>query len=154
MGSETRIRTYTAEDKQQVLNLLRLNTPRYFAPEEEKDFSYYLENELEYYFVLEYEESIVGCGGFNFSGNAAVGKISWDIFHPDYQGKSLGSTLFDYRLKKLEEFTELKTIIVRTTQLVYKFYEKKGFELMEVIENYWAPGLDLYKMNYNPTLRR
>lgn len=145
---EIEIRAYQESDKHSVLNLLRLNTPAYFAHEEEKDLVYYLENELEYYFVLYNEGKLVGCGGINFSGNPKIGKISWDIFHPDYQGKSLGSKLLQHRIKKLKEFPELETITVRTSQLAYKFYEKNGFELVEVSENYWAPGFDLYKMHY------
>jgi len=143
-----KIRDYKRQDKNAVLDLLRLNTPHYFAVEEEKDLVYFLENEIEYYFVLECNEKIAGCGGFNFSGDHTTGKISWDIFHPDYQGRSFGSKLLHYRIEKLKEFTELESITVRTTQLVYKFYEKNGFELLEIAENYWAPGFHLYKMRY------
>lgn len=146
--SSVNIRLYVAEDKNSVVALLRLNTPTYFAVEEEKDFIYYLENELEYYFILEYNNTLVGCGGINFSGNPKLGKISWDLFHPDYQGKGFGSTLLQHRIKLLKEFKEMETIVVRTTQLVHRFYEKNGFKLLEVIENYWAPGFDLYKMKY------
>jgi ribosomal protein S18 acetylase RimI-like enzyme len=31
---------------------------------------------------------------------------------------------------------------------VYKFYEKQGFELMEVKEDFWAKGFDMYMMKY------
>jgi ribosomal-protein-alanine N-acetyltransferase len=145
------IREYLQEDKAAVLNLLRLNTPAYFSPEEETDLLFYLDNEIEYYFVLEFERVLVGCGGFNFSGDETNGKISWDIFHPDHQGKSLGSLLLNYRIDKLKEFQALKTITVRTSQLVYRFYEKQDFELVEVIKDYWAKGFDLYRMNYKRT---
>ena len=140
------IRPYKSQDKTQVINLLKLNTPAYFAPEEEKDLIYFLDHEIEYYFVLEFDNSIVGCGGFNFSGEETNGKISWDIFHPDHQGKSLGSMLLDYRIEKLKNFKNLTTITVRTSQLVYKFYEKRGFKLVEVVEDYWAKNFHLYKM--------
>jgi ribosomal-protein-alanine N-acetyltransferase len=148
MDTNISIRPYENRDKPAVLNLLKLNTPAYFAPEEEPDLIYYLDNEIESYFVLEVNNMIVGCGGFNFSGDQATGKISWDIFHPDHQGKSYGSMLVQYRIDRLKEFKGLQTIIVRTTQLVYRFYEKQGFKLNEVVENYWAPGFHLYKMEY------
>ena len=130
------------------MNLLRLNTPQYFSVEEENDLVYYLENEIEYYFVLEFNKRIVGSGGYNFSGDKATGIISWDILHPDFQGKSLGSTLLNYRIEKLKKFKEVQEITVRTSQLVYKFYEKRGFKLIEIVEDYWAKGFHLYKMEY------
>jgi [ribosomal protein S18]-alanine N-acetyltransferase len=142
------IREYKDQDKESVLNLLRLNTPKFFSPDEERDFAYYLENEIEYYFTIEINQQIVGSGGFNFSGDPSKGKISWDILHPNFQGKSLGRTLLRYRIEKLKKFHEVQEITVRTSQLVYKFYEKQGFKLIEIVEDYWAMGFQLYKIKY------
>ena len=128
MKDELIIREYKNSDKETVLNLLKLNTPKYFSPEEENDLVYYLENEIEYYFVLEFNKQIVGSGGFNFSGDKTTDKISWDILHPNFQGKTLGSTLLNYRIERLKKFKEVKLITVRTSQVVYKFYEKTGFQ--------------------------
>ena len=76
-------------DKDAVINLIRLNIPKYFAPTEETDLNYYLDHERELYYVLLFDGQIVGCGGINFEDNKTTGKISWDILHPQYQGKSL-----------------------------------------------------------------
>lgn len=148
MKDKVFIRAYKDHDKDSILNLLKLNTPKYFAPEEEKDLIYYLENEIEFYFVMEFENEIIGCGGFNFSDDRSIGKISWDIIHPGFQGKSLGSLLLNYRIKKLKQFIGLETITVRTSQHVYQFYEKSGFILVDKVKDYWAKGFDLYKMEY------
>lgn len=142
------IREYKNTDREAVLNLLKLNTPKYFSPEEEKDLMNYLEKEIEYYFILEIDNIIVGSGGFNFFDDKTIGKISWDILHPDFQGKSLGSTLLNYRIERLKSFKRVQQIIVRTSQLTHKFYEKRGFRLIEVVEDYWAKGFHLYKMEY------
>lgn len=147
-NDKVNIRPYTTGDQEAVLHLLRLNTPAYFAPAEEKDLAHYLEHEIEHYFVIESQQQIVGCGGFNFSGNPAIGKISWDILHPGFQGRSLGRLLLNYRIQKLKEFKELETIMVRTSQLAYKFYEKCGFILVEQVKDYWAKGFDMYTMVY------
>ena len=42
MNNSITIREYKSIDKSSVMNLIRLNTPEYFAPEEENDFSNYL----------------------------------------------------------------------------------------------------------------
>ena len=81
------------------MELLRLNTPRYFAPEEAADLDAYLERERELYYVLLHEERIVGCGGINFADGGTVGKISWDMVHPQYRGKSLGTRLLRHRIE-------------------------------------------------------
>lgn len=142
------IREYKSIDKNAVLQLIRLNIPKYFASNEEDDFSRYLDSEIELYYVLFFDKKLVGCGGINFSDNRMTGKISWDILHPEYQGKSLGTYLLEYRIKKLKSIDRVQRITVRTSQLAYKFYEKRGFELLEVKKDYWARGFDMYRMEY------
>ena len=142
------IREYKSIDKNAVLELIRLNIPKYFASSEEDDFSRYLDSEIELYYVLFFDKKLVGCGGINFSDNRMTGKISWDILHPEYQGKSLGTYLLEYRIKKLKSIDSVQRITVRTSQLAYKFYEKRSFELLEVKKDYWARGVDMYRMEY------
>lgn len=40
----------------------------------------------------------------------------------------------------------IKFIVVRTTQLVYGFYEKRSFKLEKVEKDYWAKNYDFYQM--------
>ena len=148
MNNSITIREYKSIDKSSVMNLIRLNTPEYFAPEEEDDFSNYLDNERELYYVLLFNEKIVGCGGINFAEKKTIRKISWDILHPEYQVKSLGTRLLEYRIDKLESIKSVQKITVRTSQVAYQFYEKQGFELKEIKKDYWAKGFDMYKMEY------
>jgi len=148
MNMNTSIRPYQSSDKEALLNLLRLNTPAFFSPEEEVDLVYYLDHEVEYYYVLEVNQQLVGAGGINFSGNPAIGKISWDFLHPDFQGKGLGALLLTYRIEKLKTFAGLQKIIVRTSEQAHGFYEKSGFILLEIRKDYWAKGFDLYLMEY------
>lgn len=149
IGNLITIREYTKDDKEQVLHLLRLNTPRYFAPEEEEDLIHYLDQEIDHYFVLQVDDKIVGSGGINFADNATTGKISWDILHPEYQGRSLGTQLLDYRIEKLRSIKSIQRIIVRTSQVAYPFYQKRGFTLVFIEKDYWSPGFDLYFMEYS-----
>ena len=148
MTSSISIRDYKLADKQDVINLIRLNTPEFFAPDEEADLINYLEKERELYYVLLFGEKIVGCGGINFSDSHTTGKISWDLFHPEFKGKSLGSKLLKFRIDKLNSMESIQNIIVRTSQVAYKFYEKQGFELLEIKKDYWADGFDMYFMKY------
>ena len=148
MNDPIEIRAYEPADKEAVMELIRLNTPEYFAPEEEAEFCRYLDREREWYYVLLFRGTIVGCGGINFADDGTTGKISWDMLHPAYQGRSFGKRLLAYRIKKLESLGTVRKITVRTSQAAYRFYEKQGFELNEIRKDYWAEGFDLYRMEY------
>jgi [ribosomal protein S18]-alanine N-acetyltransferase len=81
------IRPYNISDKEKLTEILRLNIPDYFAPEEEKEFEDYLANHSQNYYVLETENKIAGGGGFNLFEEEKIARISWDIFHPEYRRK-------------------------------------------------------------------
>lgn len=145
---ETTIRAYTEKDKNEVLLLFDHNVPSYFSSEERPDLEYYLENEIEFYFVIAMDKQIVGCGGINFDSTKTKGVISWDIIHPAYQNKKLGTALLKHRIALLKEMLNIKSIIVRTSQHTYQFYQQQGFELLEITKDYWADGFDLYFMEH------
>ena len=63
-------------------------------------------------------------------------------------GKSLGTRLLRHRIEKLEAMRSVRRITVRTSQLAFGFYEKRGFELKGIEKDYWAEGFDLYRMEY------
>lgn len=140
------IRPYHPGDKPQLLTLLNLNIPRYFALSETADFLEYLENHVETYLVIEVARQVVGCGGINYFLQEATARISWDIIHPDYHGKGMGRALTLYRIAEIKKNPAIEKIVVRTTQLTYPFYGKMGFELEKVERDYWAAGFDLYQM--------
>jgi [ribosomal protein S18]-alanine N-acetyltransferase len=57
------IREYLTTDKEVVINLIKLNTPNFFAKEEVNDLSNYLDKGIELYYVLLVDGKVVGCGG-------------------------------------------------------------------------------------------
>jgi ribosomal-protein-alanine N-acetyltransferase len=140
------IRPYSLSDKPILLELFRLNTPHYFAPEEEQDFIQYLDNRIEHYFVIEDDGKIVGCAGLNTADNGTTAVLSWDIIHPNSQGKGIGSRLTQHRINLAKTMPGVEKIRVRTSQLVYPFYAKFGFEVKEISKDYWASGFDMYLM--------
>ena len=53
------IRPYKKSDKSQLVEIFKLNTPKYFDPLEINDFNDYLEQQSETYFTIEYQNKIV-----------------------------------------------------------------------------------------------
>lgn len=143
------IRAFSNKDKPKVIELLRKNTPDYFHTSEEMDFKNYLENEIEEYYVYEENSEIIGAGGINYFTQQKLARISWDIIDPKFHGHGIGKKLTQHRIKRINKNTDIEFIIVRTTQLVFKFYEKMGFELEKVEKDYWAKDFDLYQMKMN-----
>ncbi|MFD2515390.1 GNAT family N-acetyltransferase [Pontibacter locisalis] len=140
------IRPYTSKDDDELIALLRLNTPQYFDAAEESDFIDYLQHHVEDYFVVEENDRVVGSGGINYFPENRSARISWDIIHPDLQGRGIGRKLTLHRIALLKNNPSIDWAIVRTTQLVYNFYEKMGFELEKTEKDFWAKGFDLYQM--------
>ncbi|MAN29083.1 MAG: GNAT family N-acetyltransferase [Mesonia sp.] len=140
------IRKYSNNDKSKTIHLLKQNTPEYFAPSEEVDFEKYLENEIEDYFVYEENSEIIGAGGINYFIDQKMARISWDMISSKSQRKRIGKKLIQHRINLLSKNPNIELIIVRTTQIVYKFYEKMGFELEKIEKDFWAKGFDLYQM--------
>ena len=141
------IRPYSPSDKTAVLEILKSNTPSFFAPSEEKDFEIYLEEEIEDYFVLEDNGHILGSGGINYFPYEEKARISWDMVDSKSHGKGIGNKLMHHRINILKSNPSIELIEVRTSQHAYLFYEKMGFELNLVEDNFWAEGFDLYLMS-------
>jgi ribosomal-protein-alanine N-acetyltransferase len=139
-----RLRPYCSDDRQRVVEIFLLNTPSYFHPQERQDLEEYLSNEIEHYFVVEYYGKIVASGGCNIENN--IGWLSWYIVHPQWHGKKIGSMLIDKNLEIFHVDNRVKRLLVHTSQLVYKFYAKFGYQLINTEKDYWGPGFDLYEM--------
>ena len=147
MQTNPLIRPYSKKDQVLVLQILQLNTPLFFAPNEYEDFKSYLETSIEDYYILELNQQIIGAGGINYQVQEQTATISWDLLHPDFQRQGFGSHLLQHRLRVIKENDEIKQVIVRTSQIAYPFYQKHGFSLEYAKVNYWAPGYDLYYMS-------
>lgn len=140
------IRKYNPNDLKELVSLLKLNTPKYFLESEEADFIDYLKNHREDYFVFEENNTIIGSGGINYFPETHSARISWDIIHPDFQSRGIGTSLTKFRLHALKQNPAISSVTVRTSQLVFKFYEKMGFRLEKTEKNFWGEGFDLYQM--------
>ena len=140
------IKKYTDSDKTLVLDLLSTNIPDYFAKSEVDDLIYYLDNFADNYFIVKQGEEVLGSGGFNLTEDGRIARLSWDIVNPAFQRKGIGTYITTYRLQQILKIPTVEIVSVRTSQLVYRFYEKFGLILQEIIPDYWAKGFDMYRL--------
>jgi [ribosomal protein S18]-alanine N-acetyltransferase len=141
-----KIRHYHPSDKESVLRLFNANTPTFFDKKEEQALINYLEEKIEDYFVVEAFSQIVGAGGINYFPNEKSARIAWDIIDPNRQRQGIGKLLLRHRILHLNKKAAVNTIVVRTSQLAYKFYKKMNFKLIKIEKDYWEEGYDLYHM--------
>lgn len=139
------LRRYRSSDLDQLISLFLLNTPAFFCPEEQEGLRHYLQQEVEDYFVIEEDGKLLASGGCNVI--ESTGRLSWYLVHPDSQGKGLGRQLALHGMQVLRDNPAVQHIEVRTSQLVYPFYEKLGFVLRFTEDNYWGQGMHLYHMD-------
>ena len=141
------IRKYKEEDKHALVNIMQNNIPKYFAETELSDYKEYLEEEIEEYFIASMDNRIIAAGGINYDRPRQLAKISWDIVDVPFHHQGIGSLLLEHRFQVISNKKDIKSIIVRTSQHAFGFYEKKGFKLLERHKDYWAKGFDMYKMS-------
>ena len=141
------IRPYRHSDKSTLIEIMHALVPSYFAATEIQDFKSYLEHETEYYFVFELGEKVIASAGINILEQEHESRLSWDLVHPEHRGVGIGSALVKHRIAFIKENFNLP-IIVRTSQMAHEFYQKQGFELLEIRQDFWAEGFDLYEMKY------
>jgi N-acetylglutamate synthase-like GNAT family acetyltransferase len=140
------IRPFNQADRDTLIEIFKLNTPRYFDPKEVNDFIEYLENYSDTYLTLEHEGKIVGGTGYYVKESDKSGRITWIFFHPDYSGLGLGRQAVEYCLTTLKQNPKVEKFVVTTSQLANKFFEKFGYKLTKTEKDFWGHGLDLYEM--------
>lgn len=149
MKEEITIRKFKVDDKDQLIQILKNNVPRYFAETEVDDYETYINGKVQDYYVALLNDEVIAAGGINYDKDRQLAKISWDIVDIPFQKQGIGSLLLRHRLEVIENKKDIKSIIVRTSQHAFEFYEKQGFKLLERHKDYWAKGFDMYKMVYN-----
>ena len=94
--------------------------------------------------MLEEDGKILACGGYAVENN--VGYLCWYIVHPTHHGKGLGGAIVTKSMNALKAIPGVSKIIVRTSQLVYPFYENFGFRLISTQDHYWGNDMHMYYM--------
>lgn len=140
------IRPYSIADKEQLIALFKLNVPAYFDASELPEFLGYLETMSNTYLIIEHATEVIGGLGYEVRESDESGRINWIFLHPTVFGGGHGKKAVHHCLEILRADARVKKLIVRTSQLVYPFFEKLGYQVVQTQKDYWAPGLDLYLM--------
>lgn len=142
------IRHYKISDKNDLVEIFKLNTPKFFDVNELNDYVNYLENNAQTYLTVILDNKIVGGTGYYINEEDNIGQITWIFFHPEYAGNGLGKLTVNHCLELFKKNKYINKVKVTTSQLAFQFFEKFGFEIVKIEKDYWAKGLDLFLMEY------
>jgi [ribosomal protein S18]-alanine N-acetyltransferase len=135
------LRAYRTSDKEKCLEIFRSNMPKFFAAYEEAEFANYLDQNPEYYFVLE-NPTLIGCGGYGIT--EATGYLAWGMVHHSQHGA--GKRLLLERLNFIGQHGEATSVVLDTSQHTFGFFEKLGFVTQKTTVDGYALGLHRYDM--------
>lgn len=143
-----KFRSYTLADKAACLTVFDSNTPKFFAEHERDDFSQFLDAPGGSYFVVEHENGVViGCGGYWGYADGRVA-LTWGMVAQSHHRHGIGRWLLLKRLAQLCSAREFEIVTIETSQHSCGFFEKIGFQINEIRENGFAPGLHLVSMRF------
>lgn len=145
------IRPFLATDEAACIAVFNSIDDDFFAQLNEEDFKRWilrsLNKENHYYYVVEADDKIVGCGGFLIKEEEQEAVVAWGMVHPQQQRKGYGLALLDFRIQEIQKILPSgKIVTLDTTQQTYEFFEKKGFVVTRIQEGYHKKDLHRYDM--------
>ncbi len=147
------IRLYHKNDYKTCMEAFVSNVPLYFTEDEIKDFAGFL-NKMEnndtteraIYFVIEFNQRVIGCGGYGDKDGNKIISLVWGLIHREFHHKGFGKHLLQYRLEQIKNQYPDFPVVMDTTQYSYKFFERFGFHTTKITPDYYASGMHKYDM--------
>jgi len=147
----TEIRAYTFTDKQNILEIFKSNCPKYFDIKDATDLVDFLDNYADNNFkVLISDNQIIGCGGHYVKHPDKHFGIAWVMFRRFAIGHSnffkIATHFFNHILTNIQNEKLDYDIVINTTQLLEKIFNKFEFQTVKIINNGFGENLDHYVM--------
>jgi N-acetylglutamate synthase-like GNAT family acetyltransferase len=93
------------------------------------------------YFVMEHEESVVGCGGYSFSPDQSIATLRWGMIRDSSQKMGLGRFLLMYRIREIGKEGTVGVVFAHSPRPSAGFFEKQGFRMNGTSPDACAPGV-------------
>lgn len=157
MNPTVHIRSYQSKDREACIAVFTSNIPLYFDENEltglelwldarDQGKKKYAENLSEYYYVVEKENRVIGCGGFYVLSGKKEAGMAWGMVEKAHLKHGIGKQLLEFRLNKITELYPGYKIVLDTSQHTFGFFEKYGFVVKKITKDAYADGLDRYDM--------
>ena len=134
-------RPYIPDYKDSCINIFVSNTPNYFGVHELDDFRKFLDTLPCPYYVVTRNDEVLACGGYGVDQQKNTVVLAWGMARADLHKQGLGTFLLAERLKQIYQDFGETVVEIDTSQHSKGFFERFGFEVGIITENYYAPGL-------------
>lgn len=121
------IRGYQTQDATGLSDVFRKNIPDAFAQFELDEYVDFLRTNTDPYFVAELDGRLVGACGHYLVQNEQTAHLCWVFTDPGTKG--VGRALVRHNIDIIRQQRAAQTIVCRTSQVAYQFFEKFGFQL-------------------------
>ena len=148
---EVQIKKYLKSDRLGCINAFKSNVPAYFTNDEIQEFEAFLTriesvNDKTTFYVIYYKNQTIGCGGFGDKDNNGIISLAWGLIHKDFHKMGYGEKLLNYRIEQIKLLKPKFPVIIDTTQYAYGFFEKYGFKVTKITNDYYEIGMHRYDM--------
>jgi len=127
--SYERIRTATIDDIGGLLELIEPLEKQGILVKRSREL---LENEIEYFQIVERDGMVIGCAALYPFDNEKIGELACLVSHPEYRRSARADNLVIHIERKARALG-LESIFVLTTQSIHWFRER-GFEFADISE--------------------
>src|ERR1022692_48598 len=140
------VRPYEPSDRVASLDVFDSLTPALLDSTARPIFESWLDKAADRYFVMEHEESIVGCGGYSFSPDQSIATLRWGMVRRSSQKMGLGRFLLMYRIREIGRAGTAGIVLAHPPRPSAVFYEKQGFRVNGTETEGCAPRFDCVEM--------
>ncbi len=90
------------------------------------EFEAFLDSGIEWFFVMEHEGAVVGCGGYSITG--VLGILRWGMVRKEFREMGLGRFLLLYRMREIGKAGDVELVLARVPTDAAGFFLKQGFK--------------------------
>jgi N-acetylglutamate synthase-like GNAT family acetyltransferase len=123
------IRPYEPGDRASCLSVFDSLTPSLLDATARPVFESWLDRPDNKYFVMEHEETVVGCGGYSLSPDQSTATLRWGMIRADAQKMGLGRFLLMYRIREIGKAGTVGVVFAHPPRPSAGFFEKQGFRV-------------------------
>jgi ribosomal protein S18 acetylase RimI-like enzyme len=144
--NKPKIRSYDEGDLAACSDIFISNVPKFFLKEELTEYQDYLRKYAQgSYWVIADKNDVFAAGGIHVKENG-IGSLCFGMVRSDLHKRGFGSRMISYRILKLLENPSVKKIRLDTSQHTPKFFQKFGFIITGIVENFYGAGLHRHDM--------
>jgi len=139
-----RCRRYRPSDRSAALGIFDSNTDSLLESERAQFLAFVDGNQGPYLVVEDHAGTIIGCGGVARTGSSVA--LCWGIVGRRYHRRGVGRLLLRIRLGMAAGMPGVTEVMMNTSNETAPFFEREGFETLQVTQDFFRPGLHKHEM--------